>query len=135
MSEKPPKHEHFDDSDDSDDSWELFNLEQHDIPNPAEALAMIAGSIVYGQPTVLVSTSNHQEFSTRAIFSGLYRSDDPLVETLYTSPQVEAIGVIVGETSTDETTEVSDKNGESITVTFTVDQDGNPTAGRFFRTV
>lgn len=109
-----------------------FNLEQHDIPNPAEALAMIAGSIVYGQPTVLVSTSNHQEFSTRAIFSGLYRSDDPLVETLDASPQVEAVGAIVGETST---AEISDESGESITVTFTIDQDGNPTSGRFFRTV
>lgn len=129
MSEKPPKHEHFDGS---DDSWELFNLEQHDIPNPAEALAMIAGSIVYGQPTVLVSTSNHQEFSTRAIFSSLYRSDDPLVETLDASPQVEAVGAIVGETST---AEISDESGESITVTFTIDQDGNPTSGRFFRTV
>lgn len=129
MSEKPPKHEHFDGS---DDSWELFNLEQHDIPNPAEALAMIAGSIVYGQPTVLVSTSNHQEFSTRAIFSGLYRSDDPLVETLDASPQVEVVGAIVGETST---AEISDESGESITVTFTIDQDGNPTSGRFFRTV
>ena len=36
MPEKPPKHEHFEHS---DDSWELFNLEQHDILNPAEELA------------------------------------------------------------------------------------------------
>ena len=129
MSENPPKHEHFNDS---DDSWELFNLEQHDIPNPAEALARIAGSIVFGQTIDLESISNDQEVNTHVIFNGLYRSDDPLVETLDASPQVEAVGAIVGETST---AEISDESGESITVTFTIDQDGNPTSGRFFRTV
>lgn len=125
MSEKPPEYEHFEHF---DDSWEPFK--QYDILDPKETLDKIYKSIVKKQPVDLTSISKNQGVHTiRVNFSGLYRIDEPLVETLDISPQVQIVGTIVGETST---AEVSDKNGESITVTFTVDQDGNPTDGRFF---